>query len=183
MAIFNAGKVAEWLKDWTKSHGKNKAGAYNSQNKAKKDESSQKKKGLLTEQDINNAIALIKQVIGENSVVGKYLDIDSAKEIMNDYSTSKYDDVLIATLYTMDPDDADNKDVLIPHEDASWYDPSKHDGIEDRVRGTIDKLFKKLNKECEKKYGDSFEFTVDSSYYAEYYYICSKKPKEASDDK
>lgn len=189
MAIFNEGKVTEWIKNWidkeNKRLGYDKDEALKNSRKfykkpEKKDESSQKKKGLLTKEDISNAISLIKQVVGGNSVVGKYLDVKSVSEIMKDYSISKYDYAFIGSLYTMDPDDAENEDVLIPSEEASWYDDKKHAGRADEIEDILDKLEDKLNKECAKKYGDSFEFGFNSSWYAEYYYIESKKPKTTS---
>ena len=96
MAIFNEGKVTDWIKNWIDKE--NKRLGYDKDKALKKDESSQKKKGILTEEDISNAISLIKQVIGGNSTVGKYLDVKSVSEIMKDYSISKYDYAFIGTL-------------------------------------------------------------------------------------
>lgn len=187
MAIFNEGKVTEWIKKWIDKenerlcYNKSKAGKSDSNNESK-DESYKKKKGLLTEQDINNGISIIKRVFSANSKLGKYMEYYPMKEIMDKYSKSGKDDIQVAKLHLTDPDDIDNQDVLIPSPDADWY-KGDSDKLSNQIHDLIDKLCTKIEAECTKKYGDEIEFGYSSSYYAFFFYICSKKPKESSDDK
>ena len=191
MAIFTESKILDRIKDWAKKENKRlgydedaarKRIREESKKKSVKDESSQKKKGLLTREDFSNALSLTKSIIGGNSTVGKYLNLYTVDELMKDYSKSKDDYIMIGSLYTMNPDDIDDQDVLVPHEDADWY---KGDAIKrgEEIDNLMFDLSEKLEKESIKRYGDSFVVDFDSSWYGFYYYVESKKPKGSSNNK
>ena len=145
----------------------------------KKDESSQKKKGLLTREDISNALSLTNHIIGENSTVGKYLDLYTVDELMKDYSKSKYDRVVLGMLYTMNTGNPNDQDVLIPCEDSDWFN-GDIDKRRKEIEDLLDNLSEKLEKEISNKYGDSFVLDYSSTYYGYFYAIDSVKPKEFS---
>ena len=150
--------------------------------KPKENKSEEKKKGLLTREDFSNALSLTKSIIGGNSTVGKYLNLYTVDELMKDYSKSKDDYIMIGSLYTMNPDDIDDQDVLVPHEDADWYEG---DAVKrgEEINNLMYDLSEKLEKESTKRYGDSFVVDFDSTWYGFYYYVESKKPKGSSNNK
>lgn len=182
--ILNEGKVVDRIKDWIDKGNKRlgydggKTTKNSKKPSTKKDKSSQKEKGFLTEEDISNAISLIKKVIGGNSIVGKHLELKPMSDIMAEYSISEYDFVCIGTLYVMNPDDPDDQDVLIPHDESEWFKGDFKERCKE-ISNLVDSLCDKLQKECSNKYGDSFKFDFDTIYYAYLFYVDSVKPKNA----
>lgn len=189
MAIFNEAGVINRLKDWAHKYNENRKEQekessrkyWDEKHKAEdKAKASKKKKGLLEEQDINNAIDLVKKHFGNNAKLAKYITYYPANEIMSEYSKSDRDYASIATLYISDPDDENNKDVLIPNPDADWHNYSLEDlkKMEKDLNTLIEKIYSEMEKECDSKYGKEFEFAYSKSYYAIFIYIESKKPKK-----
>ena len=182
--ILNEGKVVDRIKDWIDKGNKRlgydggKTTKNSKKPSTKKDKSSQKERGFLTEEDISNAISLIKKVIGGNSIVGKHLELKPMSNIMAEYSISEHDFVCIGTLYVMNPDDPDDQDVLIPHDESEWFKGDFKERSKE-ISNLVDSLCDKLQKECSNKYGDSFKFGFDTRYYAYFFYVDSVKPKNA----
>lgn len=174
MAIFNESFLDRFFKKKKKkSSDKSTSSSYD----INKDRSSEKEKGLLTKEDIQDGIAILNKVVKSDPRVGKYLYIYPIEDIMKIYSKTAWDDAFVGMVEIMDPDDKNNQDVLVPHEDSPWFH-GDFKKISDQVDDMLYKLDKKLEKECE-KYKDRFEFDTDRDpYYNHSYYICSNKPKE-----
>ena len=150
--------------------------------KPKENKSEEKKKGLLTKEDFNNGISIIKHTFGSDSMFSKYMHYYSISDIMNRYSKSSNDEALVAVLDLCDPDDPDDKDVLIPSPDSDWYDGTLEDlnKLREKVEDHVDELTEKTDKECASKYGDIFDIEYSHEYYGIFFYISSKKSKESS---
>lgn len=136
---------------------------------------------MLTRQDFENGLNLIKSIFCSDSLIGTHTDCYSVDDIVKRYSKSDSDEILVAHIWTTD-DTIDDEDNLIPRDESDWYNKHNTTFIKqcDKIDSYIDKLFDKINKECVKKYRNIFKFDYDKTWDAILVYICSNKPKESS---